>query len=137
MRERTNMATTSGWTSRLKRPAFLWANVAAATQIAVQVILKHEALSAPARSVLGFLPALVWIFFIVSFVLDVRRRDELQRLIHLQAASIAFVLTVVLTLLLSALESAGLYRATWNWIGTPSMLLWAIAYISLASRYPC
>ena len=131
------MAPPSGWTSRLRRPAFLLANAAVATQIGAQVILRHEALGGPAEWVLDFLPALVWIVFIVSFVLDVRKKDELQRLIHLQAASIAFVLSVVLTLILSALERAGIFRGTWNWIGTPSMLMWAIAYLSLSSRYPC
>jgi uncharacterized membrane protein len=115
----------------------LLANAAVATQIAVQVVLKHETLSASTRSVLAFVPALMWIFFIVSFVLDVRKKDELQRLLHLQATSIAFVLSVVLALLYSALESAGIYHATWNWIGTPSMLLWALAYLCLAARYPC
>ena len=131
------VGTTSSWTSRLKRPAFLLANGAVATQIAVEVTLNHKLLSDPARSVLAFVPSLVWILFILAFVLEVRRKDEFQRLIHLQASSIAFVLSVVVSLVLSALDRAGIFHGTWNWIGTPSMLLWAIAYITLARRYPC
>lgn len=137
MTGKDDMATTSGWVSRLRRPAFLLANAAVATQIAVQVILRHETFGGPVKWVLDFLPAAVWILFIVSFVLEVRKKDEFQRLIHLQASSIAFVLSVVLTLVFSALERAGIFRGSWNWIGTPSMLLWAIAYITLARRYPC
>jgi hypothetical protein len=46
---------------------------------------------------LVFLPALLAILFVVAFVKDVRKLDEMRRRIHLQAAAIAFLLTVILT----------------------------------------
>lgn len=129
------MHTIRTYRSRFTKPVFLLAILALATQLAVEWLFKHRELRSPLRPFLAFLPALIWIFFIVAFVQVVRKMDELQQRITVKAASTAFVLTVILTLIFAGLERAGIYHATWSDVGSPSMFLWAIAYIFLVWRY--
>ena len=133
------MTTYCSWNSRLTniftRPFVLWGLAALATQNTVQWLFKHEKLGSPAKPILSFLPALLAIFFVVALVQDIRKLDEMQRHIHLQAASIAFLLTVTLTFVLDGLESAGIYRATRSSLGTCVVLFWLAAHIFLALRY--
>jgi hypothetical protein len=82
--------------SRWKQPFVLWVMAAAVTGEAVFFLLPYEKLSSPTRTVLGFLPTLLWVFCVVALVRKVRTQDEMVKRIHLQAASIAFVATVVL-----------------------------------------
>jgi hypothetical protein len=123
------------WGSRLRRPVFLWGAAALATQLTVERLFKHREPRSPAQIFLGFLPAFMWIIFTVAFVRGVLKSDEFQQRIQLQAASIAFVLTVVLTLVFAGLERAGIYRVAWSDIGGSLMLLLLIGYIFSAWRY--
>lgn len=77
------------------------------TEYMVEWLSKHERLHSPAKPILGFLPALLAIFFVVAFVKDIRKLDEMVRRIHLQAAAIAFLLAVILEFIFDGLESAG------------------------------
>jgi len=133
------MTTYCSWNSRLTniftRPFVLWGLAALATQITVQWLFKHEELGFPAKPILSFLPALLAIFFVVALVQDIRKLDEMQRRIHLQAASTAFLLTVTLTFVFDGLESAGIYRATRSSLSTCVVLFWLAAHIFLALRY--
>ena len=133
------MTTNSSWSSRLTcifvRPYVLWGAAALTAGLAVKWIFEHEELHSPAKPMLGFLPALLAICFVVAFVKDVRRLDEMRRQIHLQAAAIAFLLTVILTFVLDGLKSAGIYAATLNDLDTGTVLIWAAALIFLSLRY--
>ena len=133
------MTTNSTWSSRLTcifvRPYVLWGAAALTAGLAVKWISEHEELHSPAKPMLGFLPALLAICFVVAFVKDVRRLDEMRRQIHLQAAAIAFLLTVILTFVLDGLKSAGIYAATLNDLDTGTVLIWAAALIFLSLRY--
>jgi len=120
--------------SRLKKPVFLWWTAALATQLAVDWF-QYSAPGSGARSFLGLLPALVWIFVIAAFVRAVFKSDELQQRIHMQAFSIAFVLAAILILVCSGLERAGIYGATLSGIGGSLMLLLLISYVVSAWRY--
>jgi hypothetical protein len=77
----------------------------------------------------------MWIFVIVAYVRAVSRLDELQQRIHMQAASIAFVLASILILVFSALDSAGIYHATMGGFRDSLILLLMISYIVPAWRY--
>ena len=132
------MATNSSRRSRLMtilvRPFVLWGIGALATALTVQWIFKHEELHSPARPMLGFLPAVLAILFVVAFVKDVRKLDEMIRRIHLQAAATSFLLTVILTFVFDGLKDAGIYRATLSDLDTATVLIWAAALIFLSLR---
>ncbi len=133
------MATTSSLSSRLTcifaRPFVLWGFGALATSLAVEWIFQHQELQPPARVILGVLPSLLAIVFVVAFVKDVRKLDEMRRGIHLQAAAISFLSIVVLTFVFDGLKNAGLYRASLSAIDTATVLIWAVALIILSLRY--
>jgi hypothetical protein len=120
--------------SRFARPVFLWAVTGAAAQIAVAWLFKHPG-HFPAPRWLGLVPALPMMFFVGSLVRAVQRMDELQRRIFFESVSIAFVATLALSLVLAGLDSAGIYRASYDDLGTPMMALWACAYIFSSWRY--
>ena len=130
----TNSSRRSRLTSILARPFVLWGMAALATALTVQWIFKHEELHSPAKPMLGFLPALMAILFVVAFVKDVRKLDEMIRRIHLQAAAISFLLIVILTFVFDGLKDAGIYRATLSDLDTATVLIWATALIFLSVR---
>jgi hypothetical protein len=130
----TNSSRRSRLTSILARPFVLWGMAALATTLTVQWIFRHEELPSPAKPMLGFLPALMAILFVVAFVRDVRKLDEMIRRIHLQAAAISFLLTVILTFVFDGLKGAGIYRATLSDLDTATVLIWAAALIFLSLR---
>lgn len=122
-------------TSSFTRPYVMWGIAALAAALIVKWIFKHEELHFPVRVMLGFLPALLAILFVVAFVKDVGKLDEMRRLIHLQAAAISFLLTVILTFVFDGLKNAGIYRASLSNLDTATVLIWAVALIFLSLRY--
>jgi hypothetical protein len=133
------MTTYSSWSSRLTcifaRPFVLWGIAALATALTVKWIFSHVELHSPARPILSFLPALMAVMFVVAFVKDVRKLDEMRRGIHMQAAAIAFLLTVILTFVFDGLKSAGIYGATLSDLDTATILIWAASLIFVSLRY--
>ena len=113
----------------------MWGAAALAAALAVKWIFQHEELHSPAKPILGFLPTLLAIFFVIAFVKDVRKLDEMRRVIHMQAAAIAFLLTVILTFVFDGLKSAGVYSATLSDLDTATVLVWAGALIFLSLRH--
>jgi hypothetical protein len=120
--------------SRFARPVFLWAVTGAATQIIVDWIFKHPG-HYPAPRWLGLVPVPPMMFFVVALVRSVQKMDELQRRIFFESVSIAFVATLALTLVFAGLDIAGIYRASYDDLGTPMMAIWACAYIFCSWRY--
>ena len=129
------MAATSSWRARLTRPVFLWWVLAWTTEVTVEWLFKRGGLHSPARLLLAFVPVPLWIFFVVAFVRAVRRMDELQQQIYLQALSVAFGLALALALVFAGLERSGIYRAAWSDVVSSLMFLWVIAYILASWRY--
>jgi len=129
------MTKACSWRSRLTQPLFLWWAASLTTRLAVDWLLKNSDVQSPARSLLGLLPPLMWIFVIVAYVRAVSRLDELQQRIHMQAGSIAFVLAVILILVFSTLDRAGIYHATLSGVWNSLMLLLMISYIVPAWKY--
>jgi len=129
------MAESCGGRSRWTQPFVLWGFATAATGLAVSWLLKHERLNSALRPILGFLPAAMWIFFIVAVARGVRRLDEMGKRIHLQAASIAFLLTVILAYAFVGLEAAGVYTARSGDLGGGAVLIWGFALVLVTWRY--
>jgi len=128
-------ATSSSWRTRLTRPVFIWWVIAWTTEVTVEWLFKRGGLHSPTRDFLAFLPVPLWIFFVVAFVRAVRRMDELQQQIYLQALSVAFGLTLALALVFAGLERSGVYRAAWSEVVSSLMFLWVIAYVFASGRY--
>ena len=102
----TNSNPRSRFVCIVGQPFVLWGIAALATALTVKWRFRHEELHSPARPILGFLPALLAVLFVVAFVKEVRKLDEMRRHIHLQAAAISFLLTVILTFVFDGLKSA-------------------------------
>ncbi len=126
--------TACSWVSRLRQPVFRWWFAALAVQLAVNMVFKFIAHGA-SRALLGLLPALMWIFVVVAFVQAVLRSDELQQRIHMQAVSLAGVSAIVLILVVSGLERAGIYHGFLNAVWSSLLFLLLISYIVSAWRY--
>ena len=119
------------FSSRFTRPVFLWAVAAALTQILVTRLVVHQQVPRWA----GLLPLLPYMFFFAAMVRSVLKMDEMQKRICLESASIAFLLTLIITSLFGGIEQAGLGHAPWDEVGGFMLLLWAGAYAVSAWRY--
>jgi hypothetical protein len=131
----TNSSRRSRLTSILARPFVLWGFAALATSLAVDWTFKHEQLHRPTRVMVGFLPSLLAILFVVAFVKDVRKLDEMRRGIHMQAAAISFLFIVILAFVFDGLKSAGIYSASLSDLDTATVLIWAAVLLFLSLRY--
>jgi len=121
--------------SRWTQPFVLWGFATAATALVVPWLLKHEHFNSTLRSVLGFLPTLMWIFCIVALARAVGKLDEMGKRIHLQAAAIAFLLTVILAYAFEGLEAARVYTAKIGDLAGIAALIWAVALVFVGWRY--
>lgn len=85
---------------------------------------------------IGFVTSLLLMFlFAASAARMILKMDELQKRICVESLSIAFLLTLVLTLIFVVLEHTGLHRPKWDDLSFYMMLLWACAYVFSAWRY--
>ena len=113
---------------RLRRPLFLWPVLALVLDLAVQ----RSSVRSPWLTMLPVIPMLL---FVVALIQAIRHMDELQQRISVVSMSVAFVLSVFLTLTFIGLQRAGVYEPHWDDIGTYMLALWACAYAVLAWRY--
>jgi hypothetical protein len=125
------MTTNRTFSSRFARPVFLWAVAAAVTEILVTRLVVHKQVPRWA----GLLPLLPYMFFFAAMVRSVLKMDEMQKRICLESASIAFLLTLIITAVFGGLEQAGIARPPWGEVGSLMMLLWACVYAVSAWRY--
>lgn len=120
---------------RFSRPLFLWALAGQVTQIVVEFFV-GTASPDPRMRFLMLLPLVPEAFFVAALVQTIRKMDELERRIILESIAVAFILTLVLTLALAGLHSAGLdYPSLRDSVGTLMLLFWASAYVFLVWRY--
>jgi hypothetical protein len=90
----------------------------------------------PARIAIGALIGAVTGYLIVLSVGTIRRLDELQRRIHLEAIAISFTFTAVLATGISFLDSAGARLPNWDFGWWPVMAFaWVAAALVLNRRY--
>jgi hypothetical protein len=125
------MTTNRTFPSRFTRPVFLWAVAAALTELLVIRLVVHRQVP----RWLGLLPVLPYMIFFAAMVRSVLKMDEMQKRICLESASIAFLLTLIITAFFGGIEQAGIGRPPWEEVGSFMMLLWAGAYAVSAWRY--
>jgi hypothetical protein len=121
--------------SRFTRPVFLFAMAALLTALVVQWLGDHDRLTARELAIGIGASLLLMFLFAVSAARMILKMDELQKRICVESLSIAFLLTLVLTLTFVGLELAGLHRPKWEDLGSYMMLLWACAYVFSVWRY--
>lgn len=113
---------------RLFRPLFFWPVLA----LILELVVQRSSLRAPWWTLLPLLPMFG---FMVAVARTIRRMDELQQRISLVSMSVAFLLSLLLTLIFIGLQRAGLYQPHWDEFGTYMLALWACSYTALAWRY--
>ena len=102
----------------------------------VSEALETSALDPGLRLALALLPVFAWGSMMIVMVAGIRRLDELQRRIQLDALAVAFPSAILLGLLVEYLQKAGFVR-DWT-VGDvwPFMfLLYVPAYILARMRY--
>ncbi len=87
--------------------------VTAASVISVTWVLERGTLSPPARLALAVIPVALWGSVVVVMVMGIRRADELQQRIQLDALAMAYPTAMMLGMLLEYLQKAGFLR-TWT-----------------------
>ncbi len=122
------MTSSGHWIRRVRRPVFVWALIALATELAVEKGLGRGGLVA----LIPLLPALM---FMRALVRLIQQMDELQRKICLDSVFIAFIATLTLAFVFGGLEQAGVFQPPWSELGTMMMALWACAYVYSAWKY--
>jgi len=119
---------------RFSRPLFLWALAGQLTQLAVQFFVGGT--TDPRLRLLMLLPLVPEAFFVATLVRTIQKMEELERRIILESIAVAFILTLVLTLALAGLQSAGFnYPSLRDEVGTLMLLFWACAYVLSLWRY--
>jgi hypothetical protein len=91
-------------------PFLAW--LAAITVLLVSVagitwLLRTQEMSAPLRLGLALIPVIAFIFVLIAHVKIVRRLDELQQRIYLEALAIAFPLVAVVVMACEYLRKSG------------------------------
>lgn len=85
--------------------AFLWAILFATTYIVARLLLE-QSLPAPVAVTIALLPIPVFSIWLVSLTRNIRRMDELERRIQLEAVALAFPLALLMLMTLGLLELA-------------------------------
>ena len=99
----------SGWfgCSGASLAQFVWAGVFCAGAVVSVVLLRLFRLSLPLRIGVVLLAILPGVLYILTMIRDVRRLDELQQRIYLEAISVAFAGTFLFAILYPTLRKAG------------------------------
>ena len=89
----------------------------------------------PWRYIIADLPLFPAIVIALGVVRAIQQLDELERKILFDSMAISFILTLLLTLTLGMLESAGALKLNSAYIGLFMALVWAVAKLWLHRRY--
>lgn len=120
----------------MRRPAAAWALTALVTELVVEQVLRREpSLPGGTRIALALAPLLPSLLFVLALVRMILHMDELQKLICLESAFMAFVGTFTLAFVFGALQQTGAYRPRWDSVGEVMLVLWAVAYLYSSWKY--
>lgn len=85
---------------RMLIPVLVWV----AVYIASLIIIKNAVLPETAAIIISLLPPAVFIWVMISFIINVSLMDELKRRMYLEASAIAFSLSLILIMTLGTLS---------------------------------
>ena len=99
-------------------------------------VLENRALDPPARLAVALVPVVLWGVMIMLLVAGVRRLDELQQRIQLEALAITFPTAMMLGMLVEYLQKAGFANGltvgdVWPWM----VMIYVPAYFLARWRY--
>jgi hypothetical protein len=116
---------------------FAWATLAALLMIAAAVVNRHSTPPALVRVVLALLPVVPLAALAWAISRAIGELDEMQRRIHLDAMTGAFVASAFVAVIVGQLQDAGVGMPELNWafFWPAQVVLWAIAYVAAARRY--
>jgi hypothetical protein len=117
------------------RPAFVWSIMGLAVVFVSGWLFRSTTLSPSMRLLLALLPLIPGSLFLFYLVRGIRGLDELQQRIYTEAATLTFIVTILLTFLFGSLQRAGLYNAKWDDIGNTMMFVWVCIYLLTDWRY--
>ncbi len=101
--------------------------------ISISIINAHP--HAPWRFPLALAPMVPAVFVLWAFVRHMRRIDELQRRIQVEALSIAFGGTALLTFSYGFLENVGFPHLNWFFVWPLMAVLWMLGLGLTSRRY--
>lgn len=126
----------SSWVTRLRRPAAIWGIATLVSEvIATWIAAAQPALPGIVRQALVLAPRLMLLGFLAALVRMIRRMDELQQRVALESTCIAFVGSLVLVFVFTALGEAGVWRPHWDLMATAMMAMWAAGYAFSSWKY--
>lgn len=102
--------------------------------VIVSVTVLNTVDSGAWRYAVAVLPVAPLVFAMRAFIRHLRRMDELQRRIQVEALALGFGATVMITLTYGFLENAGLPRLSLIWVAPLMISLWGLGS-ALASRH--
>jgi hypothetical protein len=104
--------------------------------VGVSTLLERFELGVPARYGLAVLPVAAYAWCIASYVGLVRRADELQRRIHLEALAVAFPTTAIAVFASEYLRKAGaIAQVKPDYVLMLMLVLWAVGFFIAWRRY--
>jgi hypothetical protein len=87
------------------------------------------------RFVVVLAPVVPALFVVLAVVRHVRRLDELQRRIQLEALALAFPSSALVTFSYGLLQQAGLPPLNWTWVWLVMGSFWLLGTVVAARRY--
>lgn len=98
-------------------------------------LIQHTQLALPLRGVVALAPLVPLVFALLAFVRFLRRMDELQRRIQLEALGFGFGATAILTFGYGFLENVGFPHLSYFAVLPTMLLLWGAASAVASMRY--
>ncbi|HUJ45106.1 MAG TPA: hypothetical protein VLW52_16045 [Opitutaceae bacterium] len=138
MKTPTDSESSCGLGPRAWMPPLFWGLGAGLAATAATVLFVLAKLPVPARVALVILPLVPCLGYMLCVVRMLRRVDELQRRIQLEAIGFAFAATAILAMAIDLLEQAKLLPAVhWGWSGLVAAmaLLWGVGNVIAIRRY--
>ncbi|MEO7001308.1 MAG: hypothetical protein ABI068_05885 [Ktedonobacterales bacterium] len=87
------------------------------------------------RPFVAVAPVIPAIFGVLAFVRFLRRMDELQRRIQLEALGLSFAATAILTFAYGFLEFVGFPAVNFVWVFPVMIMIWGLGLAVAARRY--
>ncbi len=112
-----------------RRAALISAVVSAVVYIAARAVLKQPGLAPPLQTAAALLPLPFFLFFVYYEIRLIRRFDELDRKIQLEALAFAFPGIVVVLMTLGLLQTAGFSLSPEDWSYRHVWLLAMVFYV--------
>lgn len=101
----------------------------------VSILILQNVDTGVLRYLVAVLPVVPAGFAILAYLRHLRRLDELQRRIQLEALAVSFAASALITFTVGFLENAGVPRPSWIWVAPLMIGLWGLGSFLANRRY--